>query len=404
MTETIRPCEPGEVGLFLSTCFAAFGASTDDRTVERMARVLDPGRLRVAFDDDRPIGSAGTIAHRLSVPGGEIAAAGVTMVGVAADRRRQGVFRRLIESLLADARRRGDAIAVLWSTQGDMYAPFGFGLSALAARIDLGREGAALRAGGDGRVRLVEAEEAPALFGPVYERVRSRTPAMSARSPEWWRSWRLAPLSQAGATSPLFCALVERGGEPEGYAVYRVHGSWELGRSAARLDVIEAMGATPAATQTVWRYLLGLDLVERVRALHLPIDHPLLMLMREPARLKLTITDALWARLLDVRAALGGRGYAGEDALVLDLVDEQCPWNTGRWLLEAGAGGASVERTSRPPDVSLTAEELGAVYFGGTSFAQLERAGRLACREVDVSERLDRLFRTANAPWCPEEF
>ena len=403
MASEIRACQPGEVGLFLQTCQAAFGGRMDDETAVRLARVLEPDRLFVVWDDGVAVGSAGSIRFDLSVPGGSVAAAAVTMVGVLPGYRRRGLFRALMSRVLVDARARGEPLSVLWSTEGDLYRQFGFGLSALAARLDVARDRARLRDSGPaaGRVRLVDVDEAVTCFPAVYDPVRTTTPAMAARSEEWWRSFRLAERREG---PPMCRALLETEGVAEAYALYRLHGSWELGVSTARLEVIEAMALTPRATDEIWRFLFGLDLVERVRALHLPVDHALILMAREPARLRVTLTDALWTRLIDARAALSARSYAGEGAVVLELADPLCPWNEGRWLLEAGPGGASVEPTNAAPDLALTAEDLGSVYLGGFTFQTLLRAGRTEERRAGVAERLDALFRTPRAPWCPEEF
>jgi hypothetical protein len=47
------------------------------------------------------------------------------------------------------------------------------------------------------------------------------------------------------------------------------------------LDVVEAMGDSPESTRAMWRFLLDVDWVARVRAGILPIDHPLVLLMAE---------------------------------------------------------------------------------------------------------------------------
>jgi predicted acetyltransferase len=47
---------------------------------------------------------------------------------------------------------------------------------------------------------------------------------------------------------------------------------------------------------------------------------------------------------------------------------------------------------------------LGSVYLGGFTFAQLERAGRVAELREGAVKRADDLFRADRAPWCPEIF
>src|SRR5581483_12276529 len=95
----------------------------------------------------------------------------------------------------------------------------------------------------------------------------------------------------------------------------------------------------------------------------------------DPRRLRTTgVWDMLWCRLVDLPAALGARTYAAESELVLDVADEFCPWNAGRWRLD-GSGCAPASGTAA--DLALTATELSAAYLGGVSFSTLARAGRV---------------------------
>ena len=399
----VRTCRPDELGLFLRTCTAAFGGAIDDDEVARLSPVFDTERLFLACEDDDVVGTAGTLAFRLSVPGGEVDCGGVTMVGVLPGHRRRGHLQRLMERVLEDGHERGEALSVVWSTGGDLYGRFGYGLGAFVARIDAARERVELASEptAGAQVRLVELDEALDALPAIYEDVRSTTSGLASRSEAWWRSWRLAgPPGTSPAAPPMFRALLEVDGRPEAYALYRVHGSWEGGVSTARLDVLEAMAATPRGMTEIWRFLLSLDLVGQVRALHLPVDHPLTLLVREPSHLRLMLTDGLWVRPVDAGAALAARSFAGEGEAVLELADERCPWNQGRRRIRASPAGATLEPTRAPADVRLSVAELGSVYLGGMTFERLLRAGRIEEVRAGAVKRLDALFRVTTAPWC----
>ena len=105
-------------------------------------------------------------------------------------------------------------------------------------------------------------------------------------------------------------------------------------------------------------------------------------------------------RLVDVGAALSARTYAGDDAVVLDVRDEFCPWNEGRWKVEGGAA----TRTEDAADLALDVADLGSVYLGGFTFRDLGRAGRVEELREGAIDRADASFRTDGAPWCPEIF
>jgi predicted acetyltransferase len=141
-----------------------------------------------------------------------------------------------------------------------------------------------------------------------------------------------------------------------------------------------------------------------VKARSVAADDPIFLLAPEQARLRFRLGDGLWVRILDVPTALEARSYAAQGSLTFELVDGFCSWNAGRWRLDAESGTPAVARVDSRPDISLSATELGAVYLGGFTFAQLERAGRVEEVSDGAVARADALFRTDRAPWCPDTF
>ena len=92
-----------------------------------------------------------------------------------------------------------------------------------------------------------------------------------------------------------------------------------------------------SATRDVWRFLFEIDWTDRVVAYHLPLDHPLPLLVDRINKLRLTIWDALWIRLVDVPAALAGRTYASDGRVTVEVVsDPHFPDNVGTWTIENG--------------------------------------------------------------------
>lgn len=230
---------------------------------------------------------------------------------------------------------------------------------------------------------------------------------MLARSPAWWE-WRilLDPAEDRHGASALAMAVWEEGegAGPAAYALYRSSREWTAGVPRGSLNVIEAMGASPLATREIWRFLLGIDLNEAVRAWLLPADHALRLLVAEPRRLGLTLVDNFWLRLIDVRKALESRAYRGEGSLVLEVADTFLPSNAGRWRLHVSHSRAHVERSRQKAGLRLSVNDLAAAYLGGFTFAQLAAAGRVEGLEPSAVTLADDLFRTARAPWCPEIF
>jgi predicted acetyltransferase len=379
-----------------------FGGWPDAEGAERFARNLPLERMHAAFDGDRIVGGAGAFPFTMTVPGGEVGCAGITVVGVLPTHRRRGVLRSLMRVQLDDVRERGEAIAALWASEEAIYGRYGYGLASLAGEIQLPRTYAALRDGGaaSGAVRLLTAEEARDRLPAIYERVRVQTPGMFARTAEWWETRQTSdpPERRQGGGEKNY-AVVELEGRDAAYAVYRLRSSFEAGASTGSVEIVEAMGDSAEGTREIWRFLLGMDWMATVKAWLLPVDHPLFHLLLYPRRMQLRIGDALWVRLVDVEAALPARSYVGDGSVVLELADDFCPWNAGAWTVSA----AGVERGGEP-ELRLDVQALASVYLGGFTFAELARALRVDELREDAIARADALFATAIQPWCPEIF
>jgi predicted acetyltransferase len=405
MDVDIRPCASAEeVRQAISPIGYYFGRSAaGEDQVKRFARVLPAERVYAAWEDGRAVGGLAALPLRLTVPGGRVRAAGVTDAGVLPTHRRRGLLRAMMRALLDACRMGGEPVAYLWASEDTIYGRFGFGLASFTAEIDVSRERSAFHArfAASGNVRLVPLAAAEGDVAPVYERVASVTPGMFSRSSPWWQDRTLAdPEWLRGGRGELQCTVLEHEGRPTGYALYRMNWAFERGLQAGSVAVVEAVGESPEATAAIWRYLLDIDWLARVKAGFLPVDHPLLLLAAEPRRLGFTLRDGVWVGLLDVKAALSARSYQDRGFVVIEVIDEFCPWNAGRWRI--GAGG--VDRTDEAPDLRCDVSALGSVYLGGFTWTQLARALRVEEVVSRATARADAIFQGEIAPWCPEVF
>ena len=107
---------------------------------------------------------------------------------------------------------------------------------------------------------------------------------------------------------------------------------------------------------------------------------------------------------MDVAAALAQRRYAGDGRVVIELADDFCQWNAGRWSLEVEGGVPVVDRTNDAPDLACDVTDLGAAYLGGIGFTRLADAARARELQPGGLARADALFRTPRPPWCPKVF
>jgi predicted acetyltransferase len=380
-----------------------FGAVPTEERMQRSVDQVTLQRMHGAWSDGAIVGGAAAFTFNLTVPGGDLPTAGVSIVGVYPTHRRRGVLRSLMRAQLDDVHERGEPVAALWASEEPIYGRFGYGIASFCGEITLAREYTSFAQPfePEGTLRLLEPEEALETLPSAFERIRVEWPGMFSRNRLWWEDREIAdPEDRREGAGPKRWVAYERDGSIDGYAAYRHKPGWEQGTTTAELRVVEALGTSPEALRDLWGYLLAVDWIATVKAWLLPPDHPLFLLLATPRRMRYRMGDALWVRLVDVGAALSGRRYSEEGKIVLEVADEFCPWNEGRWKLEDGAA----ERTDDEPDLRLPVQSLASAFMGGISFATLARAGRVEEVTDGALARADGLFRWDRHPWCPEIF
>jgi predicted acetyltransferase len=318
--------------------------------------------------------------------------------------RRRGILTRIMAHIHDDAHRRGEPLAALWAAESAIYPRFGYGQAAPEQELQIDRAWSRwahprpLR----GRTRLVTAEAAPALFDAVYEKVRARRPGMMARNPDWWRQRLFDSKERRNGAGPLFHVVYEGAGGVEAYVAYRARLDW--GERDNVLTIVEMMSTNEDAYRGIWSYSFGVDLIDRIRARHRPIDEPLPWMLADFRRLQARTGDGLWLRLLDVNAALVARRYSAVGSIVFEVADATCPWNAGRHHLEVSEDGATCTPTDAETDIRLDVSDLGAAYLGGVEFGLLAGAGRVEEKRDGALARADAMFRWRPHPWCPSVF
>ncbi|GAA1895720.1 GNAT family N-acetyltransferase [Streptantibioticus ferralitis] len=409
MTVELRVLEPEQWDGWYGQLERAFGGVAEDPEERALWRDLTEYERSIgAWDGGEVVGTAGAFSFRLSVPGGAlVAAAGVTMVSVRTTHRRRGVLTSMMRRQLDDIRRLGEPLAVLTASEPPIYGRFGYGLGTgqLRMEIDTDRVRLAAPEGAAGvRLRLVSPRAGSAACEAVYARRVAGRPGMLERRPGWERLPLLDPPSERHGAGELQCVLAERDGEVAGYARYAVKPDWDGSgpKGSVLLQGVEALD--PAAYAVLWRYLFDVDLTSTLKTYNRPVDDPVLHLVSDIRRCKLSPRDGMFVRLVDVGAALAARTYATPVDVVLDVEDAFCPWNEGRWRLSGDAKGACCERTTDPADLALSVRELGSAYLGGFGLASLAGAGRVRELRPGAVAEAGTAFGNDLAPWLPHGF
>lgn len=281
---SVRSTTDQDHAVFVDTLHAAFGrfpeTPAEDGGGVWWAALERERCLLARAADGRPVGTAGTYAFELTLPGGSLApAAGVTAVGVVPSHRRQGVLSAMMRHQLTELRAGGEFLSVLLASEAAIYGRFGYGPATYTRRLTVRRhqaafaplrvsaaDGAPAEGARAGSVEVLRRAECGEILEGVYDRYRRAQPGALSRPPRWWAMGAgQPPVSRA----PRYVAVHrDADGVPDGYASYSIG-------EPDTLTVDETIATDDAAFTALARFLLGHDLVAQVVFKHLPPEHAL---------------------------------------------------------------------------------------------------------------------------------
>ncbi|MEU3648691.1 GNAT family N-acetyltransferase [Lentzea sp. NPDC034063] len=365
-------------------------------------KVLELDRAHAVFDGDEMIGTAGVLSREITIPGDrQVPAGAVTVVGVKPGHRRRGVASLLMKTQLHGMHESGEALAMLWASEGAIYRRYGYGEYATSLAMLTMPTRMPFHPGvhvSDARIRQVSREEALPVMREIHERVRGTRVGWLSRVEHTW-DVQLADreVDRDGLTGYRYCL------HPEGYVVFRVKANKDAGGPADELHVRELVCETEQAYADLYRFLLDMDLAGKI-SFYTAWDDPILHMVDNPRKVCREAGDALWLRIVDIDRALPLRHYSSDVDTVLEVEDSFCPWNSGRWRFTAKGGEATVTRTEDPADVSLDIASLGSAFLGGVRLSVLKRAHRVVEHTPGHVDALSMAFLGAREPHCPEVF
>jgi predicted acetyltransferase len=200
----------------------------------------------------------------------------------------------------------------------------------------------------------------------------------------------------------MFIAVQE--GREVGYAMFKRKHKWPNSRPAAEVNVTTLSGGA-AARLALMRRVTDLDLSGPVTVYGIGSTDPVLSWVQGPRGLgDVKSFDSLWVRLVDLPEAVAARGYEGECDVVVEVADEQAPWNAGRWRIRVKDGVGEAAATDDEAEVALPVSALGAAYLGAGNLAELHRAGVIAEHRPGAVRELWQAFRTDVGPYAARGF
>ena len=349
--QELRPVAPEEFERWLRAESRAH-SNRLEHNPEELRPHFDLARSLAVFEGGAIVG--GCHSHRLemSIPGGVSVVAGVANVAVQPTHTRQGVMTRMMRRQLDDIHSRGEPLAALFASESAIYGRFGYGVGTLQEswRIERPYNAYARRPESPGRVVFVDPADIGKELPAVFRRGTAGRAGVFARQRHEWERDARAPEHRQGGRGGLFYAAYIEEGRVDGYAVYRTN--------RPTLTVNELMAASREAAAALWRFCFDIDLIGVTAAVKRPLDDPLPWLLADPRRLERTVRDGVWLRVVDAPAALAQRRYGAADALTLEVRDDFCGWNEGRFALEGSPEGAACRATDRAADLTVEASGL----------------------------------------------
>jgi predicted acetyltransferase len=367
-------------------------------TLGQITKLLEPGRTVGAFVDGQLVGTADAVTSGLTLPGGTVVGhAAVTHIGVLPPFTRRGIATELVLHQLRDIAARGEVVATLRASEATIYERYGYGVASSSQSVEVRTARAALRpdVGTGGPVRLIDAAQTLHVLPRIYVENRPTRPGTIDRPEFWWEGLRLRTESASGAS---YVAVHGEPGSESGFARYRPIDTETWFVSDQRTIVVEDFFApTMAAYLGLLRFLLGLDLIDRVMFWMLPVDDPLpwLLVDRRAARTT-AMHDETWLRIIDAQKALSARRYEGDGAVTIAVNDRLVSKNSAIFSVT----GNGAEPTDRRADLHVGIEGLACVLLGGASWHSLAAGGLVRSDDPTALTVADRLFAVPEAPYA----
>jgi predicted acetyltransferase len=252
-----------------------FGPLTG-QDASRVGKLVEPGRTLGVFVDGELVATTDSAASTLTVPGGQrVPHAAVTHVGVLPSHTRRGIASELMTRQLRDLQARGEVVATLRASEATIYERFGYGVASTSQTLEVQTARAALRSEvpRGGPVRLVGTAESWDVLPRIVDGTRPQRPGTIDRPAVWWENQRMRA---EGDSSPRYVGLHGEPGSETGFVRYHPVGTEAWFTSAERTVVVDDFYApTPGAYVGLLRFLIDLDLIDKLVFASLPLDDPL---------------------------------------------------------------------------------------------------------------------------------
>ncbi len=316
---------------------------------------------------------------------------GIAGVATYPEARTKGYVRRLMQAAFMQMHEKGQSVSMLDPFKASFYAKFGY-VNALAPYLVQGPLKKLLHSRGGGakegwtfeRLRAVDTKEEFLAFvrevGPTqyhgYVIFKSITDGM-------WKQ----------RVKDSIVVLVKRKGKIQAASRYRIKGERVKGRWEATLTVIDVLWRTREAREKLFSFFAKhQDQIDHI-LIHAPFDAQVEHWFGD-TRIKTERKTPWMVRVVDARKAIQNLPGEGDDTVILELTDGDCPWNNGVFSLQSKGNRLRLTKSSGQPLVKTSIQGFSALAYGTQPVEELEFQGELAISEEKTRHTLRRWFPT----------
>lgn len=341
--------------------------------LEHSAPTLPLEDIRAVFEGERVLAVAGERRFRQRFGGRELEMCGIWGVATLPEHRGAGLATLAVGELLREAKGRGVPLTALYPAILRPYRNLGYELAGTYTEQRIRIDDLPLRGGPLPAAEYEEARDLEDVRACYRRAVEPHNGPIDCDDPRWW------PRRIMGTPNPdehhRAVVVRGRGGEVEAYAsfVFEKHeGDMDID---FRLSCRHLVASTIEGIESLLGYFRGFrGLGQLVQFPGAPAD-PLAMLVDEQ-KVQPSWTFRWMLRLLDVPAAIEGRGYPPIDGeAIIAVEDPTFPENGGPWRLVAEGGKVRVSSAEGAPVRPIPVGTLSAMYSGFLSPFDAARLG-----------------------------
>jgi|GEM_PF-419088 len=319
-----------------------------------------------AFDKDGKIQAVlEAVPFESYLDGHIVGSPGIAGVATLLEKRRSGHVRKLLELAFNDMHEKGDVMSYLYPFSHDYYRKFGYSQACTGIVVTTDIENI-VTSEHKGYTKQYFPEDKFNELKKVYDAFSSQFNCSVARKD--WRWKREFSTNPYKSDTRVFIRY-NMDNEPIAYLKMKTK---EVAEYTYDMIVSECAWAGTEGLLGLISIINAYQGDLRKVKLELPAGTPVSLIVKEVWETEVRTRFTGMNRIMDATKALELiKKPEKPGGAVIELLDKNCRWNTGRWLVEWQDGKCSVEKTVHEPDIRCAAPEFSQLVIGKYSFDKM---------------------------------